>query len=156
MTRQATIYDAILWLRSEQTGKKFPVVQFSADTDMATNGWASLTSGVNHDLVVTTLTDDEFNKTLEDSSGHLLLEARINKILNRTDLLASWVAAVVEPSYDVDIATLPFQEFRKLAKQPQLLYRDIYSPDGLAAIETEVSRRDFERKGGKLLVLTGR
>ena len=114
MTRLATIYDAILWLRSEKTGKKFPVVQFSADTDMATNGWASLTSGVNHDLVVTTLTDDEFNKTLEDSSGYLLLEERVNKILNRTDLHASWVAAVVEPSYDVDIAALrPFRSFAK-------------------------------------------
>ena len=153
MTRLATIHNAILWLRSEKTGKKFPVVQFSADTDMATNGWVSLTSGVNHDLVVTTLTDAEFNKTSEDSSGYLLLEARVNKILNRTDLLSSWVAAVVEPSYDVDITTLSFQQFRRIAEQPQLRYRDIYSAEGLATIEAEVSRRDFEREGGKLLVL---
>jgi hypothetical protein len=153
MTKPATIYDAILWLRSKKTGKTFPVVQFSADTDMATAGWISLTSPVHHDLVVTTLTDDEFNKTLEDSGGFLLLEERVNKILNRTDLVCSWLAAVVEPSYDVDITTLSFQEFRKISKQPQLLYRDIYSDDGLAVIETQVSRRDFERKGGKLVVL---
>ncbi len=153
MTKPATIYDSILWLKSEKTGKPFPVVQFSADTDMATTGWVSLTSPLHHDLVVTTLTADEFNKTLKDSSGYLLLEARVNTILNRKDLLCSWLAAVVEPNYDVDLATLSFQEFRKIAKQPRLLYRDIYSADGLAAIETEVSRQDFERKGGKLLIL---
>ena len=153
MTKLAAIYDTILWLRSEKTGKKFPAVQFSADTDMATTGWVSLTSPVHHDIVVTTLTGDEFDKTLEDSSGYLLLEARVNKILNRKDMLCSWLASVAEPSHDVDIAALSFQNFRKIAKQARLLYRDIYSADGLAAIETEVSRRDFERKGGKLLVL---
>lgn len=149
----AAVYDSILWLKSQTTGKQFPVVQFSADTDVATAGWVSLTSPINHDLVVTTMTDDEFNKSIDDSSGYLLLEARVNKAFDRTDLVCCWLVEVVEPSYDIDIATLSFQEFRKVAKQPQLLYRDIYGDGGLAIIETKVSRRDFERKGGTFLVL---
>lgn len=147
------IYDSILWLKSEKTGKKFPVVQFSADTDMATTGWVSLTSPIKHDLVVTRMTGDEFSKTVEDSNDYRPLEARVNVALNRTDLACSWLVKVVEPSYDIDVATLSFQEFRKIAKQPRLLYRDIYSDGGFATVETEVSRRDFERKGGTFLVL---
>lgn len=147
------IYDSILWLKSEKTGKKFPAVQFSADTDMATTGWVSLTSPINHDLVVATMTDDEFNHATEGSSGYLLLEARVNMALERTDLRCTWLAAVVEPSYDIDIATLSFQQFRKIARPPTLLYRDIYSDTTFATIESEVSRRDFEQKGGRFLVL---
>lgn len=147
------IYDSILWMKSEKTGKKFPAVQFAADTDMATAGWVSLTSRVNHDLVVTTMTDDEFNQTAADASGYQIVEARVNQALKRTDLVCTWLAHVVEPSYDVDIATLSFQDYRKIAKPPRLLYRDIYSDDGYATVETEVSRQEFERKGGTFLVV---
>lgn len=147
------VYDSILWMRSEKTGKKFPTVQFSTDTDMATTGWVSLTSPLNHDLVVTTMTDDEFNQTTEDVSGYLILEARVNKALKRTDLVCTWLAQVVQPSYDVDIATLSFQDYRKIAKAPRALYRDIYSDEGYATVKTEVSRQEFERKGGTFLVL---
>ena len=147
------MHDLILWMKSEKTGKKFPTVQFSADTDVATAGWVSLTSRVNHDLVVTTMTDYELNQTTKDASGYQIVEARVNRALKRTDLVCTWLAQVVEPSYDVDIATLSFQDYRKIAKPPRLLYRDIYSDDGYATVETEVSRREFERKGGTFLVV---
>ena len=39
-----TIYDTILWLQSSEDEKPFPIVQFTANTDMATDGWVSLTS----------------------------------------------------------------------------------------------------------------
>lgn len=140
-------------MKSEKTGKKFPTVQFSADTDVATAGWVSLTSRVNHDLVVTTMTDDEFNQATKDAGGYLMLEERVNHALKRTDLVCSWLAQVVEPSYDVDISTLSFQDYRKIAKAPRLLYRDIYTDGGHATVETKVSRQEFERKGGTFLVL---
>lgn len=144
-------HDTILWLTSESTGKRFPIAQFSGDTDMVTMGWVSLTSVENHDIVVTTLTDDELRDTMSASGGYLRLEARINALLGRTDLASCWLTEVVEPTYDVDIATLSFQEFRKLHRPPRLFYRDIYSPDGRASVEQEVSRRTFERQGGKVL-----
>ena len=34
----------IAWCRSRSDGREFPIAQFSADTDMVTNGWASLTT----------------------------------------------------------------------------------------------------------------
>ncbi|WP_061533320.1 hypothetical protein [Collimonas arenae] len=148
-----SIYDSILWLVSEKTGKSFPIVQFSGDTDMVTMGWVSLTSVMNHEIVVTMMTGDELKNTSKDSSGYTQLESRVNNVLNRTDLVCSWIVAVVELTYDVDITTLSFQEFRKVYKKPQLFYRDIYSPDTFATIETETSRQDFERQGGKFLVL---
>lgn len=141
----------ILWLTSESTGKRFPIARFSGDTDMATTGWVSLTSVANHDVVVTTMTDAELRDTMTDCSGYLRLEARVNALLARTDLVCCWLTAVVEPTYDVDVATLSFQDFRKLHKAPQLFYRDIYRPDSRASVEREVSRRAFERQGGKVL-----
>jgi hypothetical protein len=141
----------ILWLTSESTGKRFPVAQFTADTDMVATGRVSLTGVENHDIVVTTLTDDELRDTKTDTAGYLRLEARINAQLERTDLVSCWLTAVEQPTYDVDVATLSFQEFRKLHRPPRLFYRDIYSPDGRAGVEQEVSRRAFERQGGKVL-----
>lgn len=47
-----TIYDTILWLQSQATAKQFPIVEFSADTDMITNGWLSLTSINQPEIVV--------------------------------------------------------------------------------------------------------
>jgi len=90
---------------------------------------------------------------LISASGYTQLESRVNNVLNRADLVCSWLVTVVEPTYDVDITTLSFQEFRKVYKKPQLFYRDIYSPETFARIETEASRQDFECQGGKFLVL---
>lgn len=143
----------ILWLTSEGTGKRFPAASFSADTDMVTTGRVSLTGVANHDIVVTTLTDDQLRDTMTDFDGYLRLEARINAQLARTDLVCCWLTAVEEPTYDVDIATLSFQAFRKLHRPPQLFYRDIYTADGRATVEKEVSRRTFERQGGRVLRL---
>jgi len=144
---------AILWLISESTGKRFPTASFSADTDIVTTGWVALTGTGNHDIVITTLTDDELGDTMTDTRGYLRLESRINAQLERTDLVCCWLTAVVEPTYDVDVATLSFQAFRKLYRPPQLFYRDIYSADGRAGVDKEVSRRTFERQGGRILRL---
>jgi len=146
-------YDTILWLTSESTGKRFPIAQFSADTDMATTGWVSLTGKDSHDIVVTTLTNDELRDTMTDTAGYLRLEVRINAQLGRTDLVCCWMTAVEEPTYDVDIATLSFQAFRKLHRPPRLFYRDIYNAAGRATVDKEVSRRAFERQGGRVLRL---
>lgn len=143
----------ILWLTSESTGRRFPAASFSADTDMVTTGRVSLTGVANHDVVVATLTDDELRDTMTDTAGYLRLEGRINAQLGRTDLACCWLTAVEQPTYDVDVATLSFQQFRKLHRPPRLFYRDIYSPDGRASVEKEVTRRTFERQGGRVLAI---
>ncbi|MFB9289599.1 hypothetical protein ACFFTM_14725 [Pseudoduganella plicata] len=146
-------HQTILWLTSEQTGKTFPVAQFSADTDLVTMGWVSLTSVERPDIVVTAMTASELANAMTDTAGYLQLEARINKLLHRTDLVSCWLVAVEEPVYDVDIATLSFQQFRKIEKAPRLMYRDIYSPHTCATVSRQVSRRQFERQGGTIRVV---
>lgn len=51
-----TIYDTIVWLQSDTSAEQFPIVEFSADTDMATLGWVSLTSTDQPEIVVTQVT----------------------------------------------------------------------------------------------------
>jgi hypothetical protein len=81
-----TIYDTILWLESESTGKRFSTVLFSADTDMPTLGWVTLTSVETNEVFVTQLTAEEFRATAKRSrSGYLQAEKRINAALGRVD-----------------------------------------------------------------------
>jgi hypothetical protein len=151
--QMTTIYETILWLISEKTGKKFPTVLFSGDTDMVTMGWISLTSVVNQDIVITRMTAGEFKDSAVGPDSYLKVETRANETLNRSDLVCPWLAKVVEPIYDVDTKKLSFQEFRKLYKKPQLFYRDIHSPDTFATVVKEVSFHEFEQQGGKLVIL---
>ena len=60
------VYHTILWLESQATKKRFPIVQFSGDTDMATMGWESLTSTERPEIVVTQRTADEYRLKADD------------------------------------------------------------------------------------------
>jgi hypothetical protein len=147
----STIYDTILWLQSPATTKRFPIVQFSGDTDMVTAGWVSLTSVEHSEVVVTQLTGEEYHSTNKDSSGYLQVEGRVNSALNRCDLRCSWLVRVEEIS---PIGKgLSFQEFRKAYRPPKLFFRDIFCNDSLAEEVSCVTRAEFERNGGKLTVL---
>lgn len=126
---------------------------FSGDNDTVTMGWVSLTSVLNQDIVITQMTADEVTSSSPETGSYLEVEQRVNKTLKRTDLLCPWLAKVVEPTNDIDIQTLPFQEFRKINTKPKLFYRDIFSPKTFATIAEEISYEDFERQGGNVVVL---
>jgi hypothetical protein len=146
-----SIYDTILWLKSESTGKQFPVVLFSADTDMATAGWVALTSVEKHEVVVTELTVEEYRATTNGSSGYLQVEKRINAALGRADLKCPWYVRAEESGPSGK--TLSFQEFREVYRPPVIYYRDIFQPDAVAREVSRVSLSHFEQTGGKLIVV---
>lgn len=147
----STIYDTILWLESQATKKRFPIVQFSCDTDMVTAGWVSLTSIENPEIVVTQLTVEESRLTDKDSERDLQVERRVNKALNRSDLRCSWQVRADEVGPCAK--GLSFQEFRKVYQPPNLFFRDILSEGALAEKVDCVTRAEFERSGGRLMVL---
>ena len=142
-----TIYDTILWLKSQATGTRFPTVLFSADTDMATMGWWCLTSAARHEIVVTQLTGDE-DRAGPELAGPMI-EERLNAALRRNDLRATWLVRVEKQGPDA--TGLTFQEFRKTYRPPRLFYRDIFHPTGVAEEVSRVTKEEFERHGGRLI-----
>ncbi|WP_174929140.1 hypothetical protein [Burkholderia lata] len=146
-----TIYDTIVWLQSNTSAKQFPIVEFSADTDMATLGWVSLTSTARPEIVVTQVTAEEFRAIADGPDGYLAVEHRVNAALERSDLKCSWLARVekVTPS----VQGLSFQEFRNAYQPLELSFRDILHSDSLAREVSRTTRSEFERNGGKVIIL---
>ena len=142
-----SMYETILWLQSEATGRRFPIAQFSADTDMVTMGWVSLTSTSSQEVVVTQMLASENSAGGIAASEHLV-ESRVNAALGRSDLRAVPLMRV-EPR-GPSAEGLSFQEFRKVCQSPRLLYRDIFVEGSLAERVDEVSLQDFESSGGSL------
>nr|WP_315472815.1 hypothetical protein [uncultured Undibacterium sp.] len=146
-----SIYDTILWLKSENTDKQFPCVLFSADTDMATASWVAFSSIEKHEIVVAELTEEEYLATAHSTSGYLQAEKRINAALNRTDLKCPWFVRREES--DPNGKELSFQEFIKVYRPPVIYYRDIFQSNDVAREVSRVSLSQFEHAGGKLVVL---
>ena len=145
------IYDTILWLKSESTGKQFPAVLFSGDTDVVTAGWVALTSLEKHEVVVTELTAEEYCATANGTSGYLQVEKRMNAVLGRADLKCPWFVCAEQSSSNAN--GLSFQEFRKVYRPAVIYYRDIFKPDETAREVSRVSLSQFEQAGGKLVVV---
>jgi hypothetical protein len=141
------ICDTILWLQAGPSGTRFPTVQFSADTDMATAGWVALTSLSRHEIVVTQMTAEEFRST----TGFVDLENRVNALLGRDDL--RFPALVGSEGQAPAVAGQSFQQFRRDYRPPRLFYRDIFSSDALAEEVARMSRNEFEEGGGTLTIL---
>lgn len=146
-----TIYDTILWLQSQATSRRFPIVQFSGDTDMVTNRWVSLTSVEHLEIVVTQATADEYHAIAKGDDGYLQIERRVNAALWRTDFKCSWLVGVEEASKPVQ--EISFQEFLKSYQPPRLLFRDIFAHESLAHEAARTTRLEFECSGGKVVVL---
>jgi len=141
-------FETIVWLKSLVTGKQFPVVEFSGDTDMVTAGWVSLTSVLGPELVVTRFLPHEYGAVDSAGFGFLEVERRVNDELQRADLKCAWLLKVGEP-----VSTpkgLLFQEFRRVYRSPKLFFRDIFSQDGIAEESSRVPRAQFEREGGTI------
>lgn len=140
------IYDTIIWLQSQSNGKLFPAAQFTADTDMATRGWVSLTSVERPEVVVTTFTVDEVQAAGGGEPPYIDVEARVNAILGRHDLRVPWLESVERDERPA--AGVSFQDFLKTYRPPRLLYRDIFTPGRFAEKASTESREQFERGGG--------
>ena len=141
------IDETILWLQSEETGRRFPTVQFSADTDMVTMGWVSLTSIDGPEVVVTQMVGSEYivgARTVEE-----LVEQRVNAALGRNDLRC--VPLVRAEERGPSGKGLSFQEFSRVYQSPRLFFRDIFAENSVAECIAEVSIADFESSGGRLL-----
>jgi hypothetical protein len=145
------IYDTILWLESESTGKQFPAALFSGDTDVITAGRVALTSVDMHEVVVTELTAEEYRTTANGSSGYLQVEERMNAALGRADLKCPWFVRAEQPG--TSGKGLSFQEFRNVYRPSVIYYRDILQLDGVAREVSRVSLSQFEQSGGKLVVV---
>ncbi|MBR8208676.1 MULTISPECIES: hypothetical protein [Burkholderia] len=145
-----TIYDTIVWLQSDTSAEQFPIVEFSADTDMATMGWVSLTSTDQPEIVVTQVTAEEFRAIADGTDGYLAVEHRVNAALERFDLKCSWLVRVDDGS---NVAGGSFQMFREAYRPPKLFFRDIFHSDSLAQEASRTTRAEFERNGGKVIVL---
>ncbi|WP_107313130.1 hypothetical protein [Burkholderia metallica] len=146
-----TIYDTIVWLQSNASAEQFPIVEFSADTDMATMGWVSLTSTDRPEIVVTQVTAEEFRAIADGTDGYLAVEHRVNATLRRSDLKCSWLARVEEVGSSD--AGRSFQMFREAYRPPKVLFRDILHSDSLAQEVSRTTRSEFEHNGGKVIVL---
>lgn len=118
---------------------------------MVTAGWISLTSIDKPEIVVTQTTAAEHHAIAQGHDGYLQVESRINAALGRTDLRCAWLARVEESSPMIQGTT--FQEFRKSYQPPRLLFRDILGHESLASEASRTTRSEFERGGGKVLVL---
>src|SRR5882757_6382536 len=132
----------IYWLRSQQTGRRFPTVIMSADTDMVTIGWTSLSSTDLPEVVITRCSVDE-------DSNAPLLESRVNSALGRKDFRVVTLLRSVDNNEA--LKGLSFQEFRQNYQPPTLYYKDILAAEGEAIREERVSDEDFISAGGKIL-----
>ena len=136
---------SILWLRSVTTGKEFPVVQFSGDTDMETGSVASLTSIERNEVVVAWLNG---NETTEE------FERRVNTILSRNDLRAT-VLVRVENKGNLSLGSSSFQDFRKNYQSPTLYYNDVFSVGGEAIVSQKLTLSEFKSRGGRVTRING-
>ena len=132
----------IFWCRSLSTGKEFPLASFSGDTDMETDGWASVTSIDRPEVIVTRVASAELKG---DEAAQHHLQQRLNAALGRTDLRASHLVRVRRNSEAVGIS---FQVFREQYAPPTLYFFDVIAGAGEAEAVREVSVEDFRLSGG--------
>ena len=118
---------------------------------MVTAGWVSLTSIDQPEIIVTQATAAEHHAIAQGHDGYLQVENRINAALGRTDLRCAWSVRVEETPETAQGTS--FQEFLKSYRPPKLFFRDILGRESLAFEASRTTRSEFERSGGKVLVL---
>jgi hypothetical protein len=126
----------IAWLRSRETGRRFPIAILSGDSDATTDGWLPLTSHDRPEIVIVRL------ESRESESEAVL---RANQALGRTDLKA---VQLREVETQPEARGKSFQEFRHSHKPPRLTYADIYTSGGDAEVVEVVTSQAFLSTGG--------
>jgi len=141
------IYDTILLLESLSLRKRFPLALLSADTDMVTCGWESLTSMTANEVVIAQLNKYEFDTELHDSDrheGYRLFQKRINSHMRRTDLRSVWIEHIERKKNPSRFFPDP---------PPVAHYRDIFSAGSSAVEVSRMSLEAFEATGGEVFVI---
>lgn len=124
------IEDRIYWFYSRKAKRAYPVYVFGGDTDMATQGKGSLTSLERDEVVITTMTGDEWN----DSARFGIVdqfEDRINACLGRQDLRCRRLRKLQGTLYDLESL-------------------DIYDPKQPAEQRGKERIASFLRRGGRI------
>jgi hypothetical protein len=110
----------------QQCSQAFPVFTFSADTDMATDGWGALTRTDNKDIAIAWLKPRETDTALQERIGPPYRASRLSVI----------TAAHGESG-------VPFQEFLK-SYQPAVVGYSCIFCDGTAMPTGTETVREFE------------
>jgi hypothetical protein len=118
---------------------------FSGDTDMATTGLASLTSSTANEIAVFEAEPAEWS----DQTGSSI-EVRINKLLGRDDLRFVQLIRAEEISYPEGVS---FQDFRKLYREPRLIYSCPKCGVGEAVSDRSLTLSEYRDEGGQLTLL---
>ncbi len=123
---------------------------FSGDTDIVTDGWVSLTSINQPEIVIAEVASEEHNVP----DGLLRCERRINSELARSDLRVVWLSRVVDRT--TSQPGMSFQVFQRAYIPPECFYRDIFDPHGEAAVIREESFDSFRSSGGRVIYATNK
>ncbi len=137
----------VIWLKSRRTGRLFPSIVFSGDTDMATEGFIALTSTERVEIVVTEMTGPEWN---DQENGDKACARRVNQALGRTDLRAVRLLRA-EETFEAPKG-ISFQEYQRLYTPPRYVYSDIHDPKGGEAdMVSEQSFGEFQAENGTII-----
>lgn len=144
VTMRPWIEGTVSILRCEGDGHLSPYLTFSGDTDMVTDGFASLSSIIRDEIVVAEMAPQEF----DDEKGKAF-QGRINSILDRTDLRFVRLRRVENVTSP---AGSSFQNFRQSYAPPRLVF---VCPrcDFDAVAERSATPSDYKRAGGTLTVV---
>ncbi len=119
----------------------------SADTDMATDGWAALTSVLLNEIVIAELNADEFGALLQSKTGksaYLKFEQRVNNQLRRSDLKHVWIEGIEKKVTASRLFPDP---------PPTIQYRDILVQGSSANEVSRTTADKFEAAGGRVIVI---
>jgi hypothetical protein len=120
---------------------------FSGDTDMATQGLASLTSVITNELILFEMTGSEWNNYSDQTSA----EHRISILLKRDDLRAALFLRTEDTSPNGK--GINFQEFRKNYKPPAVIYKCPICETGEAVSIEKQTIADYKNNGGTIICL---
>ena len=132
----------ILWLRSSTTGKEFPTVLDSADTDMDWDGYIPFVDNEGKEIVMAQTKPSE----VQDFG---LTQKRLRAELKREDL--TYIDLLRTERCKLK-RNEPFQSFLKRSEESPTkhFYRDIFDPEGEAVTFKKESISGYVSHGGKI------
>jgi hypothetical protein len=126
--------------------REFPNFVFSADTDMATNGFLSLTSTSENKIILASVNNEEY------SGGEIGIAAAVERIcsmLGRSDFATVSIARIEGSSSKAPIGA-GFQEFLKAYKTPVVIYKSIFEEGLEAKVIWQQEPSEFISEGGRI------
>ena len=134
----------VLWLKDAT--RTFPHAVFFGDTDTATEGWISFTAISGDEVVLASMTPEEWNTGAEGSRLTLM---RVEEQLGRRDLVEIRLLRVDD---DSGMGLTQAQRDSRKHRQSLLVYSTL-SGAGESKIVREEPLATFQSSGGKLVVV---